>query len=368
MSHQAIASSNTSAAFCLSKLAEAARAAGVDTRDLPGVADRLGPASITIGGDRPYPLPQAIDVGRLSGDAGIFEVRVPHTAVLDLWEAVMRRAQDPGFPIFAATRIRPSDLDAIGFAFMTRATLREALHQCARYARLWADTAAWEVSEREGVVTASFTNADPGRLGARCLVETVLAQTVHVGRLLSGVDFAPREVIFRHASPRDTRAHAAFFRSKLRFEAGRSAIVMDAAVLDTPLPKADPELAAFFERHADALMRRCARRAGLIDRLRRTLAEELPRGLPTVELAAARLAQSPRTLRRRLQEEGTTFREILDETRHELAKRYLDEERIAFGEVAFLLGFSEVSAFHRAFKRWTGETPASYRRKRLVAA
>jgi AraC-like DNA-binding protein len=354
MNPMALASSNTSAALCLSKLVEAARAAGVDTRDLPAVADHLGPT--------------LLDAGRLQGDGDVFDARVPHTAVLDLWEAVMRRTRDPGFPIFAAKRIRPSHYDTIGFAFMTRATLREALHQCVRYARLWADTAAWEVSERGGVATATFTNADPGRLGARCVTEAVLAETIHIGRLLCGVEFAPREVIFRHPRPCDTRAHEAFFRSKLHFGAGRSAIVVDAAVLDTPLLKADAELAAFFERHADALMRRCTRGAGLTDRLRRTLAEELPRGLPTLEAAAARLAQSPRTLRRRLQEEGTSFREILEETRRELAKRYLDEERIPFGEVAFLLGFSEASAFHRAFKRWTGETPASYRKKRLFAA
>jgi AraC-like DNA-binding protein len=339
------ASSDTIAAIVVSILIDAARAAGVDVGDLPAIG---------------APLRQR--------DRDAFETRVPQAAVFELWEAIMRRSQDPGFPIFAATRVRPSDYDTMGFAYMTRATLREALHQCVRYARIWADTSAWEVSERDGVVTAAFTTADPGRLGARCTTENVLAGTIHVGRILAGVDFAPREVLFRHPKPRDTRAHEAFFRAKLRFGAGRSAIVLDAAVLDTPLLKADAELAAFFERHADALMRRCTCEAGLTDRLRRTIAEELPRGLPTLEVAAARLGQSPRTLRRRLQEEGTNFHEILDETRRELAKRYLDEERIPVGEVAFLLGFSEASAFHRAFKRWTGETPASYRKKALSAA
>jgi AraC-like DNA-binding protein len=347
MSPRAPASSNTSAAICVSKLLDAARAAGVDTRDLPPIAPRSGEPGPAFDG---------------------FETRVPHAAMLDLWEAIMQRSRDPGFPIFAARRTRLSDYDTIGFACMTRATLREALHQCARYAQAWADASAWEVSERSGVVTATFATADAERLGARCVTESVLAEVVHVGRTLAGVDYVPREVLFRHPRPRDTRAHEAFFRAKLRFDAGRSGIVLDAAVLDMPLLKADAELAAFFERHADALVQRCARQAGLTDRLRRTLAEELPRGLPTLEMAAARLAQSPRTLRRRLQEEGTNFHEILDETRRDLAKRYLDEARIPVGEVAFLLGFSEASAFHRAFKRWTGETPASYRKKRLSAA
>ena len=97
--------------------------------------------------------------------------------------------------------------------------------------------------------------------------------------------------------------------------------------------------------------------------MRAFLLEEVQRGAPTLQTAAAHLRTSPRTLKRRLQEEGTTFQDLLDSVRCDLAKRYLEEPRLALGEVSFLLGFSEPSAFHRAFKRWTGKTPLAYRQR-----
>jgi YesN/AraC family two-component response regulator len=103
------------------------------------------------------------------------------------------------------------------------------------------------------------------------------------------------------------------------------------------------------------------------ERLRRLVKEELCGGNPTLEHLAARLHMSARTLHRRLGEEGTSFRRVVKELRRELAERHLRERRLAIGEIGFLLGFSEVSAFHRAFKRWTGWPPFAYRRARARA-
>jgi YesN/AraC family two-component response regulator len=103
-------------------------------------------------------------------------------------------------------------------------------------------------------------------------------------------------------------------------------------------------------------------------RLRRLLEEELPDGTPTLRHLAHRLHMSPRTLHRRLGEEGTGFRRVLAQLRRELAARHLSEARLALGEIGFLLGFSEVSAFHRAFRRWTGWPPLAYRRAHAAAA
>jgi YesN/AraC family two-component response regulator len=97
------------------------------------------------------------------------------------------------------------------------------------------------------------------------------------------------------------------------------------------------------------------------ERLRPLLVEELHRGNPTLAQVAVRLRMSPRTLHRRLASENTSFRRLLTDLRRELAERHLRENELAIGEIAFLLGFSEVSAFHRAFKRWTGWRPLAYR-------
>lgn len=330
----------TVAALCAHKLHDAALAAGLDPARIPPLDPR-------------------------DADADAFEARVSYDSQLTLWEALMRATDDPGFPVFVGARSQPKDYDVVGFAYMTRANLREALDQALRYGSVWSDGSTWDLTPGAGTVTLSLQMETSARLGARCLTECLLAEIIHSGRLLTGADVRPIEVRFRHRAPRDVRAIEAFFKAPVRFDAPQSQLVLDAEVLATPLLKADPDLAAFFERSADDLLERHGAE-GLARRLRSLLEGELGRSLPTLETAATRLAVSPRTLRRRLQEEGTTFQDVLDETRCELAKRHLGDDRLALGEVAFLLGFSEPSAFHRAFKRWTGQTPLSYRRLRAA--
>jgi AraC-like DNA-binding protein len=331
---------HTVAALCAHKLLDAAIAAGLDPSTLPPLEAH-------------------------ESEADSFEARIPQESQLELWEAVMRSLRDPFFPTFVGARSQPRDYDVVGFAYMTRANLREALEQALRYGSVWSDSSSWDITPGERELTVTVHMEEPLRLGARCLSECLLAEIIHSGRLLTGTDVRPNEVRFSHPAPRDTRAIEAFYKAPVRFDCPASQLVLDADVLTTPLLKADPDLAAFFAHRADDLLERYSVE-GLARRLRVLLEGELGRGLPTLETAAARLGVSARTLRRRLQEEGTTFQDTLDETRCELAKRHLGEDKLALGEVAFLLGFSEPSAFHRAFKRWTGQTPLSYRRLRAA--
>jgi AraC-like DNA-binding protein len=323
------------AALCGHKLHDAAVAAGLDPAKLPPIEPR-------------------------DGDA--FDARVSCDEQLDRWETLMHVLDDPGFPVFVGARSQPKDYDVVGFAYMTRANLREALDQAIHYDRMWSDGSSWELAQHDRKLTLTLHIDGPSRLGTRCLAECLLAEIIHSGRLLTGLDVRPIEARFSHRAPRCTRAIDAFFKAPVRFDAPRTELVLDADLLATPLLKADPDLAAFFALRADDLLERHAAEGLLARRLRALLEGELGRSLPTLETAATRLAVSPRTLRRRLQEEGTTFQDLLDETRCELAKRHLGDERLALGEVAFRLGFSEPSAFHRAFKRWTGQTPLAYRR------
>ena len=132
--------------------------------------------------------------------------------------------------------------------------------------------------------------------------------------------------------------------------------------LGMELPKADPQLGALLARFAqDALARRSGQEPAPLDQVHQLIAEALQQGLPTLGQIARRMAVSERTLRRRLEEQGTTFRAVLDETRARISRSYVSDRRLPLSEVAFLLGFSEPSAFHRAFKRWTGSTPAAFR-------
>lgn len=173
------------------------------------------------------------------------------------------------------------------------------------------------------------------------------------------------EVRFPHTAPLDISEHQRLFGCKLQFGWERSELVFARDLLDAPLVKADPTLQAILEAQVVSVIEKLPKGEATTDAVRRHLAGELGKGQPTLEQIAPRLHMSPRTLHRRLDDEGTSFRKILSEVRRELASRHLMERRLAIGEIAFLLGFSEPSAFHRAFKRWTGHAPLIYRKLAL---
>jgi AraC-like DNA-binding protein len=147
------------------------------------------------------------------------------------------------------------------------------------------------------------------------------------------------------------------------FGQSQNALVMPAASLDLPMIKSDPALKTMLERVAGDMLQRLPSADTLTSHIRRLLAAELRGGDPRIEHLARKLHTTPRTLRRRLEEIGTTHREILEELRKELALKYLGEQSIGPTEVAFLLGYSNASAFHKAFKRWTGVSASEYRRR-----
>ena len=124
---------------------------------------------------------------------------------------------------------------------------------------------------------------------------------------------------------------------------------------------ANPRVSAAFELHVKSLLQKLEEQRTTSDKVRELVATQLSQGDVGMQSVARKLAMSVATLRRRLEEEGGSFSEIVDGVRAELARRYLGERERAISEVAFLLGFAETPSFYKAFKRWTGVTPAEYR-------
>jgi AraC-like DNA-binding protein len=196
----------------------------------------------------------------------------------------------------------------------------------------------------------------------RDVSEFIVAAWVVVARQATGVDFAPLQVRFRHPRPTSLEAHRRLFRAPIRFGEPVNGLVVRRALLQTPLTRADPGLCAVLDRHVRELLERIPRATALRERVRQLAAQALSTGPPRAATLAHRLHMSRRTLQRQLQGDGTSARELVDTLRRDLAMRYLSDGQVAIAEVAFLLGFSEASAFHRAFRRWSGTTPATYRR------
>ncbi len=288
------------------------------------------------------------------------EARLPHALLLSVWREAAERSGDSAFGLHAAEGIRPGAFDVLDYAFRLSATLGEGLERLVRYHRLVHDTAALSLRlEGNAACLDHAVPADPGLMPVHIAEFTVFTWLV-ISRQATGLDFAPLQVNFRHFAPSDRREHERLFRAPVRFSQPSNSLVIERALLDAPLVRSDPGLCDILERNIEEALGRLPVFQGLSGRARHQLAGMLSSNA-SAEDVARQLNMSRSTMHRQLQREGTTFKQLLEGLRRELATRYLAEKRMAIAEVAFLLGFSETSAFHRAFKRWQGMTPVEFR-------
>ena len=290
------------------------------------------------------------------------DARIPHELALAVWREAISRSGDEAFGIHAAEGIRAGAFDVLDYATRSSATLGEGLARLVRYHRILHDAAVVEL-ELDGD-QATLTHALPGvaAMLPRQVAEFIVGAWLVVARQATGMDFAPVEVRFRHVAAADLSEQQRLFRAPMRFEIGVNGIVLQREILAAPLVKSDPGLCAVLDRHVEELLARLPRATAIGERVHELIATTLSAGIPSAATVARRLHMSPRSLQRHLRHDGTSLRGLVETVRRELAVRYLTERRIAIAEIAFLLGFSEASAFHRAFKRWHGTTPAEYRR------
>ncbi|WP_437691832.1 AraC family transcriptional regulator [Sorangium sp. So ce176] len=286
--------------------------------------------------------------------------RVPHDTVARAWTRIPELARDPAFGLHAAELLVGQLFDVVDFVTAQCATVREAIGCVLRYQRLIHD--ALDVRLTVDGARARISQRFAGAVAPPQLSSFILGLWVLRARDLTGVPFAPHRVTFAHPAPADRGEYDRLLGVPLVFGADENAVLFDAAFLDTPTQRADPALGAVLRRHADELLARLPAEPSVRGALERHLVEALGRGVPDVAAAARALGMSARTLQRRLGDEGESYKSVLDEARRKLAVAHMRERGRTISEVAFLLGFSEVSAFSRAFRRWTGHSPAAYRR------
>jgi AraC-like DNA-binding protein len=191
--------------------------------------------------------------------------------------------------------------------------------------------------------------------------EFLLACVLQKARGATGVAVRPDAVCFRHAAGPELGEHRRFFAAPLRFGCDLDEIHLAPAALALPLVRADQGLRAVLDRHATDLLEKLPREELWSARLVAWLSAHLQGGEATLTTAARHFNLQARALQRQLQNEGETFESLIDQVRRTEALRLLQTSRLPIAEISFLLGFSEPSAFHRAFKRWTGGTAAAYR-------
>jgi len=282
-----------------------------------------------------------------------------------IWGRIMRAVRVDGFPIRVAQRYSVGEIGPLGMAAQVAPDLRSAFQRLIHHQHVLAGTALARMRDdvAHGTTILEHLPVEGTDLGARCWREMMVASGLKFARDLSGVWVRPRRVCFRHAGPRDLREHEAFFASEVRFGSGYDGLEFDRDTLAIPLPGADADLSQFLVEHLRAIAGDPpAAVATLEGGVRQAICGRLGNQALAMAAVAQELGMSTRTLRRHLLEHRTSYHEILDRVRRELADELLGDPDHKLSDVAFLLGFSDASAFHRAYVRWTGRTPASRRR------
>jgi AraC-like DNA-binding protein len=285
------------------------------------------------------------------------EAFVPIAVLYELWERAIRSLDAPALPLWVAQAMRLEDLHVTGFAIATASTGREAFQRAMRYSNLLTNSASWRLEESGDLAEVRFDRDGPRPLGTRVDVECALASVVHAIRQVGRDDFAPLRIRFRHRASFDLGAHREHFDCPLDFGAEMDAIVMRRSQLDGTPRSMNPAMGAFFESYANSLLHRLEPDTSLARRVREAIMAELPSGGVSMHTVAKRMRTSERTLRRQLAAENVIFRDLVEDIRKRRAEQLLAERALTLTDIAFALGYSEASAFSRAYRRWTGCAP-----------
>jgi len=286
-----------------------------------------------------------------------------------LWIAAVEATQDPTFGLKVARHIRPSTFHVVGYAMACSATLKKATERFARSARLISDSAAVEFASSEGNYRLEVDLNTGGRPPIYQTIDTILAGYLLLCEWITGAPVIPLEVTFRHNKPTDDKPYQDVFRCPVHFGQPCNSITFRQEDFERPIAAANEELAMVLdELTAKYLALRFTNRFSR--KVRDVLVEQLPNGEPSKAETAALLNMTERTLLRRLREENTTYQEVLDRLREELAYDYLRSDDLNMEDIAGLLAFSSNSTFSRAFVRWTGQRPSDWRdnHRRLAGA
>lgn len=293
--------------------------------------------------------------------------RIAASTYLELLGQGVRLSGDDCLGLHLGEAIRPGYYGVLGYLIMSCPTLADALHRQARYAALVGNLGHIELEDwpqgdsPEPLVVHRWTPLLPQQ--QRQIAEETLAGWVTFGRWVTGLDEPPLEVHFQHPAPADTREHQRLFRCPVKFAQAQNALVFPKRLLALPLGQADAQVRLMLDAYADRRLSEIEQGYSVLDRARALLARQLPEQGIELEQLAAQLALSPRTLQRRLREAGLSFSQLVDETRQQLVLHYLRDPALELADIAFLVGFSEAGSLARAFRRWTGQTPAEYRRQ-----
>jgi len=292
--------------------------------------------------------------------------RIRAVTVRRIYEVAFEFTRDPCFGLEVSRHFRLTMLHALGHSLLASTTLRDfctRLSRCFRFVAQGFTLTMVESGDEARLICSDFAAAVPEESE-----DVICGLVVRSMAELSDGLFRPQRVELRRIAPAGAEnRYEAFYGCPIVFEARDMAIVFARGLLDVPLATGSEELAQHNDRVVSAYLEKLDR-ADFENRVRLLVIEALPSGRVTKAAIAGRLGMSARTLQTRLAERESTFEALINDTRRRLAYAYLEDPALSISEIAYLVGFAEISNFSRAFQRWTGMSPTQHRATRAGAA
>jgi AraC-like DNA-binding protein len=314
---------------------------------------------------------EGLDVGALLAAAGIDPAeletagaRLPSENISRLWELAVEKSGNPAIALAQHHIPRPQSFDVVGYTMMSCADLHAAFERLIRYLLILSDALTMTMSEEHAGYRITFVLLGGDRLVPRQRIEFIFVTLIGFCRWISGREVYASAMELPYPAPADLTPYRAAFRCPVTFNASRNSLLLSHSDMRLPLPTSNPVLAEMHDRFAGEYLRRFDH-AKTSYQAREVVIRRLPDGEPRRDQVAGELGMSERTLQRRLEEESTSFGQLLDETRRELAEQYLGRLNLTLAQAAYLLGFADQSSFFRACRRWFDVSPAQYRSQLL---
>lgn len=284
--------------------------------------------------------------------------RVPSAAYYRAVELCSAALVDPYFGMRYIEDEGLTSVDAVGFLALASKNVGEALQRYVRHHPLVSEADEIHVDTVKNRVVLRVINKLPRSLGQDHVTEMYAAGLLTRVPQITGQPLEPLSISFMHACRGTPADYRRWLGREPKFEAKVNEWVVPKSVLEQPMTRPDPSLTAFFEKYLDG---RSHKSTALSTQVRGAVADGLVDGAVSLARVAKRMAMTPRTLQRRLAEEGLSFEATVDDVRQSRAKVYLDLD-LPLAEVSYLLGYADPAVFHRAFKRWTDMTPNEWRK------
>jgi AraC-like DNA-binding protein len=279
-----------------------------------------------------------------------------------LWDLAVKKTGDPCFGLGTIKNWHPTTFHALGYAWLASHTLKEAFQRLERYIRIVASNTHVSLTETsEGYLfklepIQPFTIVDPHYAA----IDAGMATILHMCRLSCDKQLAPLRLELQRPAPECSQQFSEYFATNVQYGSDNNQFLFDKHHIEKLLPTSNAELARSNEKIVRDYLANMDR-SDIVMQVKTKLTDNLTSGNVSEKQMADLLHMSTRSLQRKLEEKKQSYRNLLDETRQELAVEYVRDSNLSISEVTYLLGFSEASNFTRAFKRWTGQSPSQYR-------